>query len=282
MRFNEYSLADIKMFHSTGYSGRRSFKEHHHTECELSMFKSGHGIYTVKGNAYEFKSGDIFLFGSNEIHCITEIYSDEPFDLINIHFEPKFLWNNGGESALVLLKLFFDRNENFTNRIDRLNPNTEKIRSIIMNMENEFQNKYAGYELEIRLCVYSILLIILRNYNYVNVNDTALLSNRVLPQLSLAMDYIDANIDKLFSLDDIAKHAMLSKAYFSTLFKKYNGISVWEYITIKRVERAIELLRTTDMTKLNIAHQCGFNSSSNFYKAFRKITGKTPDDFLHS
>ena len=58
-----------------------------------------------------------------------------------------------------------------------------------------------------------------------------------------------------------------------------NGISPWEYITIKRVEKAIGLLKTTNDTKLNIAMQCGFNSSSNFYKAFFRITGKKPGSY---
>ena len=69
---------------------------------------------------------------------------------------------------------------------------------------------------------------------------------------------------------------MMSKSYFSTIFKKYNGISPWDYITIKRVEKAVTLLKTTDKTKLEIAQSCGFNSPANFYKAFLRITGKSP------
>ena len=62
-------------------------------------------------------------------------------------------------------------------------------------------------------------------------------------------------------------------------FKKFNGISPWEYITIKRVENAVELIKNTNMTKLEIAEKCGFSSSSNFYKAFFNITGKKPSDY---
>ena len=61
--------------------------------------------------------------------------------------------------------------------------------------------------------------------------------------------------------------------------KKLNGISPWEYITIKRVERAVEMLKTTDLTKLEIAERCGFSGSSNFYKAFAHVTGKKPGDY---
>ena len=66
----------------------------------------------------------------------------------------------------------------------------------------------------------------------------------------------------------------MAETYFSSVFKKFNGISPWEYITIKRVENAVELIKNTNMTKLEIAEKCGFSSSSNFYKAFFNITGK--------
>jgi len=41
----------------------------------------------------------------------------------------------------------------------------------------------------------------------------------------------------------------------------------------------VELLKNTDLSKTDIAMQCGFSSTSNFYKAFKKITGKKPGDF---
>ena len=66
------------------------------------------------------------------------------------------------------------------------------------------------------------------------------------------------------------------------MFKKLNGISPWDYIVLKRIEKAIELLETTDKNKIDIAEMCGFTSSSNFYKAFAKVTGKTPTEYVKS
>ncbi|MBE5041255.1 AraC family ligand binding domain-containing protein [Ructibacterium gallinarum] len=106
MKFNEYALPDIKIFHSASPSGKRSYREHHHTECELSVILSGSGIYSIKDKEYTLQKGDIFLFGSNEIHYITDIFPGNNFELINIQFEPKFLWNDGDPSTMVLLGLF--------------------------------------------------------------------------------------------------------------------------------------------------------------------------------
>ena len=96
MKIKEYSLSKdcvsggICSYHSVLSPRKRKYNAHHHTECELSVFISGSGIYTVHEKEYEFSPGDIFLFGSNEAHCITEIH--EELNLLNIHFNPRILW----------------------------------------------------------------------------------------------------------------------------------------------------------------------------------------------
>lgn len=279
MKFNEYETTDIRMFHSSVPGGKRKYREHHHTECELSVLLSGNGVYSVNGREYSLKTGDIFLFGSDEVHCITEISLQEKFELLNIQFEPKLLWDGDDRSALPLLKIFLDRSPSFSNRLDRNNPSTILIQNLIFDMENEFCAKRPGYKLKLKLNLFSILLYTIRDYGYVNDGNNITSNERSLSQLALAMEYIDEHLEEPLTLEEIARQAMMSKAYFSTVFKKYNGISPWDYITIKRVEKAIAMLETTDLAKLEIASQCGFNSSANFYKAFSRITGKTPKDY---
>lgn len=56
-------------------------------------------------------------------------------------------------------------------------------------------------------------------------------------------------------------------------------MTTWDYINIKRIDKAISLLSTTDETILNIATQCGFNNSANFNRIFKKITQLTPKQY---
>ena len=92
------------------------------------------------------------------------------------------------------------------------------------------------------------------------------------------MNYIEENLSSDIKLCDLAEFCGMNKTYFCSLFKKYNGISPFEYITIKRVEKAIFLLKNSSRTKFDIATECGFNSMSNFYKAFYSVTGKKPGE----
>ena len=281
MRFDENLLLDstgktiMKSFHSTVEAGNRGFREHHHTECELSLLIKGRGVYRVDGRSYTFSQGDMFLFGSNEAHCITNV--DEPLDLLNIQFEPRLLWAHA--ENIELLSLFFSRSERFSNRLEA---SDKKLRDTVLSAANELSQKAPAYSVSARCFLLLALSHILKSYDY-TIPDSSLATNgAILEKLRFAIDYIDNNIENRLTLSDIAKTAFMSQNYFSSVFKKYNGISPWEYITIKRVEKAVFLLRTTSLTKLEIADRCGFSSSSNFYKAFEKVTGKKPTDFTRS
>ena len=118
MRSEEYILRDecgrpvIKTYHSTLAACKRAYREHHHTECELSVFLRGKGVYSMPNKTYPFSAGDVFLFGSNEAHSITEIH--EEMEVLNVHFEPRILWEHADTAEL--LSLFNARNKNFENR----------------------------------------------------------------------------------------------------------------------------------------------------------------------
>jgi len=267
----------LKLFHSTVSPGQRIYREHHHTEIEISVFKSGKGIYTVGKKSYDFQKGDVFMFSSNEIHCITDISADEPFDLMNLHFEPRFVWSAGNNIFdLKYLKIFFERNEKFENRLDRNNPNTEKIRNLLYEIEKEFEEKQPEYELMIKVELLKILVTAIRGYDYVKKGPAFSAKTRSLISIEKAMNYIDNNLSSNITLEALALNANMSKTYFCTIFKKLNGISPWDYITIKRIEKSIEMLKTSQETVLEIALKCGFNNTANFNRAFKKVTGKVP------
>ena len=278
MRFNENTLSDyngntiLKTYHSCVEIGKRPLREHHHTECELSLIISGSGIYSVCGTEYEFTPGDMFLFGSNEAHCITNITS--PLNLLNIQFEPCILWETA--DSIELLNIFNERNKNFKNKFLKDDVNLQKY---ILDIENEISQKNEGYRIRIKYLLFSSLIHITRSYDYIKKTNPYTFHNATSQKLKEAMLFIDNNLEKKLTLKEISSVVCMAETYFSSIFKKYNGISPWEYITIKRVEKAIDLIKSSNMTKIEIAEKCGFSSSSNFYKAFFNITGKKPTDY---
>jgi len=275
--FHGKSVLNLHNFHinSTNQSSR---KEHRHHYLEISYVKKGSGCYKVEDKYYDMQEGDVFVLNNIESHVICDV---SPYDeLVNmvIHFEPRFIWSS--ESNFFdsrYLKIFFDRNENFQNRLDRNNPATHEIRKLLLEIEEEFLNKQVEYELMIKVKLLNILVNLIRHYGYTKESkDTSTRMKQDIMFMNKVIDYIDSHLSEDIKLSTLSEIAHVNSSYFSTLFKKYNGISPTDYIARKRIYKAMELIKSSDKSILEIAGACGFNNAANFNKTFKKITGKTP------
>ena len=95
------------------------------------------------------------------------------------------------------------------------------------------------------------------------------------------LTYIDEHFTEKLSLNELAGLANMSPNYFSAFFKKISGVTLWNYISSKRINMAVQLIRGRDSGKnmLEIAMLCGFNNTTNFNKMFKRITGMTPTEY---
>ena len=78
------------------------------------------------------------------------------------------------------------------------------------------------------------------------------------------------------SLEQIADRVFLSPSYLSYYFKKETGKNFVKYLTVYRLEKAKELLRTTDIKVVTISEMVGYLNSSYFCLLFKNYTGTTP------
>jgi len=103
--------------------------------------------------------------------------------------------------------------------------------------------------------------------------------SRKITQISPAINYIDANYDKPISLADIAKSSNLSVSRLAHIFKEQMGITIIDYLTSVRIERAKQLLLATDQNCTEICFQVGYNNQSYFTRIFKELVGMTPRKF---
>lgn len=90
------------------------------------------------------------------------------------------------------------------------------------------------------------------------------------------LKYIEADIGKVFTLEEVASICNLSSGYFSRRFKKETGKTLITYINEKKIEKAKERLRYGKEPVINIALDLGFDDCGYFIRVFKKITGVTP------
>lgn len=100
--------------------------------------------------------------------------------------------------------------------------------------------------------------------------------------IKLAIQFITKNFKNNITLKDVADEVFLSQNYLSELFKKETGEGFYEFLSNYRVKRAKELLVTTNLKIYEVAESVGYNDSITFGRAFKKITGTTPNNFRNN
>ncbi len=269
----------LKMWEVNVYGGKRPYRRHCHTQFEISLITDGYGEYTTKRSKFQMNKGDVVVFSSNELHNISEV-GENGLSIINMHFEPRYL--SVSKSDLMgqgYMNFCFTHSPDFSNLIhsDKAAP----IRELIYNIKKELSHNNPERNLAIKSYLNLIIILLIREFNY--KSDEQVPTTQISNMLK-ATKYIDRNISDKLSLEDISAVAGVSPNYFSALFKQLNGTALWDYISAKRIEKAIGLILdgNEDMTMLSIALECGFNSTANFNKIFKKQTGMTPTQFKNA
>ena len=101
-------------------------------------------------------------------------------------------------------------------------------------------------------------------------------------KLKRAVDYIEEHIDCDLSLEELSKGLDMTPHYFCRSFRKSMGIPPYRYLISRRLERAKELLASTDKDVSEIALEVGFASPSHFTTAFRRSVGYAPRIYRNS
>lgn len=91
--------------------------------------------------------------------------------------------------------------------------------------------------------------------------------------------YIEQNIAKEVTLEEVANLVGLTPNYFSLYFKKTTGVTFINYRMTKRIEAAEQLLALPHYRIVDVAHEIGYEDYSHFAKTFRKVKGITPTEF---
>lgn len=91
--------------------------------------------------------------------------------------------------------------------------------------------------------------------------------------------FIDCNIYRKISLDEISSYLNMNRTYFCLFFKKKFGTGLTEYMNERRISKASVMLATTDKLIGDIASECGFKTVNYFNRIFRNVKGLTPGEY---
>ncbi len=97
--------------------------------------------------------------------------------------------------------------------------------------------------------------------------------------LKKTLAYIQANYREGITQEQVAQAVHLSPGYLSRLFRKEQGVTFSEYLTSLRLEKAQQLLRTSELSIGEIAAEVGYSDPNYFSRVFSKTCGMSPSEF---
>ncbi|MNM86839.1 Right origin-binding protein [compost metagenome] len=98
-------------------------------------------------------------------------------------------------------------------------------------------------------------------------------------QIQITVDYIEEHLSEEIRIDELAKLASLSQFYYQRLFRRLVKRPVNDYIKLRRLAKASEVLQDKSTRILDIALEAGFSGHETFTRAFKEAFGITPEEY---
>lgn len=267
--------ADICDLHN--YPGN-FYPWHWHRELEVFYMRQGRLEYHLPSGVVSFEQGQGGFLNSNVLHMSSCRQQDKCIQEEQ-QFSPEWI---GGGSMRTMQKYVLPILEAPGLDLVKLDPAVAEHRPLLeclCQCFSLFDAQPEGFELELQACMLRFWRGLCQITASVHRPSLPPVNDQRIKQM---LSYIAAHYAEKLQLEDIAAAAYLSPRACGRCFQTQLGTTPFAYLLDYRVQRACELLASTDQPVGEIAARCGFTSSSYFGKIFRAKTGQTPNEYRNS
>lgn len=260
-------LADV--FRSISFKPFETYHLHQHARLEMSYVKRGSCMIESEGDSLYFKQDELMLITSNVNHSFEA--GAQGCTLLQLEFLPDIfgiLTNHKKDPESGELNLFLkEENGGVIKSV-----NNARIMQCIQKIITEINSKSNFHKHLVMLYYAELLILINRHLKEEQPN------RKVSELLHEGISYIKLNYNKELSTLQVAEHLNISDRYLRRLFTQNLNSSPTAYINQVRINKAMELLRISDISIKEICFQCGFSSPQYFTKVFKQYTGAAPKE----
>ena len=227
----------------------------------IKLTVSGQGTLEYNNNIYQITPGSLFWIDCNNPQFYYTSQNVDHWHTLWVHFY--------GPTARSYYETFMDQNAGspliLSDSPTKMSEIFEKLMRIYGTHSNSFQDDIYASSLLTQLMVNCIRTTLGRN----------VFSRQREDYFVSIQNYLDSNYNENLNLDALAQQFSINKYYLQKQFKKKMGLSPNEYLTRVRLEKAKNLLRTTNETMTQIAQEVGYTASY-FDNVFKKYESVTP------
>lgn len=228
-------------------------------EYQISYITKGQGVLEASGKSYEIKPGTVFMILPGQWHR----YKPDP----STGWDEYYIGFHGWYISNIFNQSFFANNGStfmIGHNIQLLN-SFEDIIEIVKGEHPGHQQQIAGRIMNIL----GEIIAVVKNQEFKGKD--------IEKRIKEAQFDIRERLDQTINLQVFAERYGMSYSYFRKLFKTYTGLSPAQYHLQLRLQKAHDLISSTDRPIKEIAFGLGFESPFHFSKIYKKKFGVSPN-----
>ncbi len=241
---------------------QEDFLLHAHSHYEILIFISGDITYLVEGNVYTPRPWDILLFNIAETHKVL-LHSDTPYERLVIQMQKDFLSERFSPNALFS---FFHTDAPGRNHLLHPSDFRDDLWKLcaLRLMESTCADDMAA-----PLLLPALLHELRHAYTHRKSTEES------VPLATQIVHYVNSHITEDLSPSRLTQIFLISRTALYTLFQRATGTGIHDYINVKRLILAQELLRQGEKPT-HVYEKVGFRDYTAFFRAYRKTFGHSP------
>lgn len=250
MTKNSYKNEIMSVSHTISPTATRD--AHYHEHYEILFFIKGDVNYFIEGADYWLTNGGLLMIPPSVLHGIKD-YGNQSYERYVLHL----YHSKASDKTRELLKKAFAGERYFT---------VTEGHGIEQAIADIFEAAKTGIEGAAEIALSALLLkIIVMKEKSAGAKPVISVGKSVAE----IIEYINTSFQRELSLDFLSAKFFISKHHLNKTFKKGTGVTVHEYIILKRLHYAKSLIQK-GVPKTQAAELAGFSDYSSFYKADRK------------
>ena len=271
-----YLYDNFKIFHLFD-TNLKEIDFHYHDFHKVLIHLSGNTSYSIEGQNFDLQADDIVFVSAGEVHRPI-FHDDSPYERIIIYISKEFLaeysqadndlsycFRNAIEKGSHVLRLHSFKNSRVAAAVGRLTANLGK---------EDYANELLMQVLFLEFMVELNRAAIGDEVEYISTNYAG-------SKIGEIISYINEHLSEDLSVDAIANQFFLSRYYLMHTFKEETGYTIGNYITIKRLAAAQNMI-DGGVPIVDAAEHSGFGTYSTFLRAYKKTYGTSPKKRLMS
>lgn len=238
------------------------FWPHWHEEIEILYATEGAALITLEQQEYLLEKNSMIIINGNELH--SGYCENTPYSCKVLSFKPENLLTDTTASELHFQSLVIK---------------DEQVDSFMKLIFEECDEQRFAYKDNCKALLTQLLVYLYRNYHSDMLSDKANEKRKKnLARLKPILSYIEEHSAEHISNKALADMMHLSEDRFGHLFRSNVGVAPQQYINTIRLEKAKELIHSTNHTITEISRMVGFLDYNHFGRQFLKTYGCTPRD----